>query len=241
MRDLERWKDKVELSLDGRQIFFLFFGSAVAACVIFIAGVLVGKHIEQRAMAAVSATPVDPLAVLDQVGAAEEEGLTFHQVLAPPKRAELAPTKTEPEKGEKGEPVAKPVVRPPTKSAAAPAKPARAAASESPPASAVVVEPKAEPAPLPKIPAEAEKSAVADPAGHFTLQLSAFSEKDDADQFLQKIQSAGYRPFVVQSEVPGRGLFYRVRVGDFSSRRAALEAKTEFERKQHLIAYVARL
>ena len=29
MRDLDRWKDKVELQLDGRQIFFLFFGSAI--------------------------------------------------------------------------------------------------------------------------------------------------------------------------------------------------------------------
>ena len=46
MRDLERWKDKVEISLDGRQIFFLFFGSAVAACLIFVLGVLIGKRLE---------------------------------------------------------------------------------------------------------------------------------------------------------------------------------------------------
>src|SRR5947208_15124320 len=84
MRDLERWKDKVELSLDGRQIFFLFFGSAVAACVLFVAGVLTGKRIEQRALAAQAPAVEDPLAALDQLGAADaDDGLTFHQALAP--------------------------------------------------------------------------------------------------------------------------------------------------------------
>src|SRR6476661_6138024 len=95
MRDLDRWKDKVEISLDGRQIFFLFFGSAVAACLIFVVGVLIGKRIEARALAMQPAPIEDPLAALDQLGDADEadEGLTFHKALTPPK-AEL-PRKTE--------------------------------------------------------------------------------------------------------------------------------------------------
>src|SRR5262249_2079675 len=85
MRDLDRWKDKVEISLDGRQIFFLFFGSAVAACLIFVVGVLIGKRIEARALALQPAPVGDPLAGLDQLGDADEadEGLTFHKALAP--------------------------------------------------------------------------------------------------------------------------------------------------------------
>src|ERR1700749_594692 len=84
MRDLDRWKDKVEISLDGRQIFFLFFGSAVAACLIFVVGVLIGKRIEARALALQPAPIEDPLAALDQLGDADEadEGLTFHKALA---------------------------------------------------------------------------------------------------------------------------------------------------------------
>src|SRR5207302_9241034 len=95
MRDLERWKDKVEISLDGRQIFFLFFGSAVAACLIFVTGVLIGKRIEARALALQPAPIEDPLAALDQLGDADEvdEGLTFHKALAPPKVAPAAPAK----------------------------------------------------------------------------------------------------------------------------------------------------
>src|SRR5438067_11864363 len=87
MRDLDRWKDKVEISLDGRQIFFLFFGSAVAACLIFVVGVLIGKRIEARALALQPAAIEEPLAALDQLGDADEadEGLTFHKALTPPK------------------------------------------------------------------------------------------------------------------------------------------------------------
>src|SRR6266542_785440 len=90
MRDLDRWKDKVEISLDGRQIFFLFFGSAVAACLIFVVGVLIGKRIEARALALQPAAIEDPLAALDQLGDADEadEGLTFHKALAPTRAAD---------------------------------------------------------------------------------------------------------------------------------------------------------
>src|SRR5215475_8757963 len=99
MRDLDRWKDKVEISLDGRQIFFLFFGSAVAACLIFVVGVLIGKRIEARALALQPAPIEDPLAALDQLGDADEadEGLTFHKALTPPK----AETPRKSEKAEK--------------------------------------------------------------------------------------------------------------------------------------------
>src|SRR5215510_12132465 len=100
MRDLDRWKDKVEISLDGRQIFFLLFGSAVAACLIFVVGVLIGKRIEARALALQPAPIEDPLAALDQLGAATEtdEQLTFHKALTPPP---AAPAQKGEKKGDK--------------------------------------------------------------------------------------------------------------------------------------------
>ncbi|HEX4458240.1 MAG TPA: SPOR domain-containing protein, partial [Polyangia bacterium] len=82
----------------------------------------------------------------------------------------------------------------------------------------------------------------ADPLqSHFTLQLSAFPDKSDAEEFMHKIQTAGYKPFLVASEIPGKGVFFRVRVGDYASRQSAVDAKAEFERKQRIIAYVAKL
>ncbi len=262
MRDLDRWKDKVEISLDGRQIFFLFFGSAVAACLIFVVGVLIGKRIEARALALQPAPIEDPLAALDQLGDADEadEGLTFHKALAPA-RAEKPEKAEKAEKADKADKAAE----------KATAVPLDDDADEAP-VVAAKAEPKAEPKPEPKsearkpepkplpspkalpLPPSRPQVVQATPpkkpdapkkpeatSTHFTLQLSAFPEKSDAEEFMHKIQAAGYKPFLVASEVPGKGIFYRVRVGDYPSRQAAVDAKTEFEKKQRIIAYVAKL
>lgn len=67
--------------LDGRQLFFVFVGTAIAACLVFALGVFVGRRVEQRAAArAAQQSSTDPLAVLDQLANAEEE-LTFPRVL----------------------------------------------------------------------------------------------------------------------------------------------------------------
>jgi cell division septation protein DedD len=294
MRDLDRWKDKVELSLDGRQIFFLFFGSAVGACLIFVLGVLIGKRLEARALALSPAPVEDPLAALDQLGEADDanDGLTFHKALthdkdkkstepmaSMPEPKPAIAAKPEPGKadgaradaarvdgakasarvdgnrsdGEKPEAAqaagAKVAVRPEA------AKPeankidgARADAAKPTAKPEVAAAKPAAPLPAGKPQVVAAAAAAApgakkpDPASsRFTLQLSAFPEKSDAEEFMKKIQAAGYKPFLVSSEVPGKGLFYRVRVGDYATRQAALDAKGEFERKQRLIAYVAKL
>jgi DedD protein len=97
-RDVERWKDKVEVRLDNRQVFFLFFGSAMVACMLFVLGVIVGKRLESRGRAQ---APVieDPLAALDRFGvegagsAASPNALTFPRALL----AASSPTTSRPE------------------------------------------------------------------------------------------------------------------------------------------------
>jgi DedD protein len=254
MRDLDRWKDKVEISLDGRQIFFLFFGSAVAACLIFVVGVLIGKRIEARALALQPAPIEDPLAALDQLGDADEadEGLTFHKALTPPKPMALPKTSSTPAKADKPVTEAKraePKAPPPKIEKPAPVVAVDDKADDDdkpdvkPEARPEPVKP--DPKPLPAArPQVVQQSATKKPdatASHFTLQLSAFPDKSDAEEFMHKIQSAGYKPFLVSSEIPGKGVFFRVRVGDYGSRQAAVDAKAEFERKQRIIAYVAKL
>jgi hypothetical protein len=68
-------------SLDGRQIFFLFIGGAVCACLTFGLGVHVGRRVERKAQAVAAAqAQADPLAALDELANAEE-ALTFHRAL----------------------------------------------------------------------------------------------------------------------------------------------------------------
>ena len=240
MRDLERWKDQVELSLDGRRIFFLFFGSAVVACVIFVAGVFVGKRIEQHAVGSSSMTAEDPLAALDRLGAnVDDDSLTYHETLT---RNDRHGRRIEPQAAARpridlpaievtaGKPEPKPEVRPPD-----PARPATHEILKT----ALAAPPVARPAVSDGKVAALPTAKKADE--HFTLQILSFAEKSDAEAFLRRMQSAGYKPVLAVTEIPERGTFYRVRIGEFSSRQAALDAKNEFERKQHLVAYLSHL
>jgi hypothetical protein len=74
--------ETVASGLDGRQIFLLFIGSAVFACLVFAIGVFVGRKIERSAQAqAAQQSATDPLAILDEIANAEES-LTFHRALS---------------------------------------------------------------------------------------------------------------------------------------------------------------
>ncbi len=276
LRDIERWRDKIEVRLDNRQVFFLFFGSALVACMLFVLGVIVGKRLESRGRA-VSPEIEDPLALLDKVATtprATQTGVTFPQALfgngkvagadkhgkknllpaAMP--APVAPEKPESVKSvavletPKPAPAAKPVAKVAAEEKALLAKPEPKAevktASESvaepkpaakPAKVAEVKEPKpapaAKPAGIPTIAAGDSKGK-----GRFALQLSSFQDKSEAEAFAQKFE--GERPYLVVSDIPGKGTWYRVRVGDFASSKDAVAGKASFEKKHNVIAYVAQ-
>ena len=74
--------------------------------------------------------------------------------------------------------------------------------------------------------AESKGDAKGDPKsdskkGKFTLHLSTFASADEASAFAQHYPGA----FVVAGDVPGRGMTYRVRYGNFPSYKDATSAK----------------
>ena len=303
LRDVERWRDKIEVRLDNRQVFFLFFGSALVACLLFVLGVVVGKRLESRGRA-VAPEVEDPLALLDKVATTprptQAPAVTFPQTLfggkntqnaakrtdlklAEPKLADAS--KSEPGKlAETGKPTAKngepsqTVSATPEKAstkgkllvlldskAAAPAKPAEAKATPSagkavaaatptsapatpaPSKAAVAAVPAAQQpsettpaasknAPVPVIGAAATDSAKG--KVHFTLQLSSFQDRAEAEAFAAKFGSE--KTYLVVSDLPGKGTWYRVRVGDFATAKDAYAGKLAFEKKHGVIAYVAQ-
>jgi DedD protein len=269
-RNAERWRDKIELRLDNRQVFFLFFGSAVVACMLFVLGVMVGKRIESRGQAAAPELQ-DPLAALDRAHkpaagvAAPAPQLTFpNTLIAPSARPKSAAAKPP-----VPAPVAKPVAAPVPVSKAVPAPvpvskpvaaPVPASVAKAVPALAPqppkpIIAPAAGPhaprpiapvaaPPRPAAPAAAAVSKpgamapAADPAkskGKFTLHLSTFATADEASAFAQRYPGA----FVISGEVPGRGMTYRVRYGNFPTFKDATGAKDSFERQHGTIALVA--
>jgi DedD protein len=294
LRDIERWRDKIEVRLDNRQVFFLFFGSALVACMLFVLGVIVGKRLESRGRA-VSPEIEDPLALLDKVATSprpSQGGVTFPQALfgtagktsaadkhskknlptatagaenenessdtKPPveakptavKSAETttkapAPSTAAPQgKPPAAKPESKPVVATasaaasepsPAKTKPAESKPTEAKPPETKPAQSKPAEAKeSKPAPIPTIAAGGDSKS----KGRFALQLSSFQDKAEAEAFAQKF--ANEHPYMVVSEIPGKGTWYRVRVGDYASAKDALAAKDSFEKKHSVIAYVAQ-
>jgi len=240
-RNAERWRDKIEVRLDNRQVFFLFFGSAVVACMLFVLGVMVGKRIESRGQAA-SPDLQDPLGALDRAHAPAAVAvppmppLTFPNTLiasspkpAKPAKLALAATAPAPTPAPKPAPVAAPAA-PKLAPVAAPPKPIAPVAAPQPPKAMA-------PAPAPQKQPAATAPA-ADPAkakGKFTLHLSTFTSAQEAKAYAEQYPGA----FVVAGDVPGRGMSYRVRYGNFPSYKDATSAKDSFEKQHGTIALVA--
>jgi len=261
LRDIERWRDKIEVRLDNRQVFFLFFGSALVACMLFVLGVIVGKRLESRGRA-VSPEIEDPLALLDKVATSPrpaQSGVTFPQALfgaASKATADKHAKKNLPStttNAEDESPAHKTVALATVPAPSAPATESKsattktAARAESP--EAPVAEKSDAPVPSKTKPAEVKEAKPAviptvaaagdsKSKGRYALQLSSFQDKSEAETFAQKFE--GERPYMVVSEIPGKGTWYRVRVGDYASAKDALAAKQSFERKHSVIAYVAQ-
>lgn len=276
LRDIERWRDKIEVRLDNRQVFFLFFGSALVACMLFVLGVIVGKRLESRGRA-VSPEIEDPLALLDKVATSPrpaQSAVTFPQTLfgtssktATGKRVKKTSTNESEAEPVKPTVLAKAESKPAgaTKPAEGGAKANAPGATETKPSktetkSVALVERKKPEAARATTKTAEGKNAEAKPVssrpekpaaiptiaaggdgktkGHFTLQLSSFQDKAEAEAFAQKYASE--KPYLVVSEIPGKGTWYRVRVGDFATSKDAMAAKESFEKKHSVIAYVAQ-
>lgn len=66
---------------------------------------------------------------------------------------------------------------------------------------------------------------------HYTVQVASYPEKQLADDEAKKMRSRGYAAFIVPSEVPGKGTWYRVRLGSFTNRAAAEKLAREIHAK----------
>ncbi|MFP2906334.1 SPOR domain-containing protein, partial [Pyxidicoccus sp. 3LFB2] len=85
----------------------------------------------------------------------------------------------------------------------------------------------------------AQPPAQAVKGGAFTLQLSAFQDRQEADRFAARLRNKGYAPYILAAEVPGKGTWYRVRMGSFATKDAASRYLSDFKRETQLDAFVA--
>jgi cell division septation protein DedD len=190
-----RPREKYELSLDGRQVASVVVGALVVVAVVFVLGLNVGKQVALRQL---EPRRGGDLEVLDRAPAA-----TPAKPEPPPKPEPLTfhdrLTKESPPP-------------PPPPEAAAAASPGPPAAAASPPAPA----PAAPPAAPPEAPPPATEPP---PAKAWTVQLAAASERAEAERLAGRFPTL--RPRVEEAVVPGKGRFFRVRVGGFETKDEA--------------------
>ena len=261
----EQYKDKIEVNLDGRQIFYMFFGGSVIVGLVFVLGVMVGRRVEARGHTdhAHTSANVDPLAALDRLEGSG--GLSFQGALSGTPGAgdagdvektigALAAAKKEPAAVAVVSPAAAPVKKADPAAVAVAKKDEKAEKAEKKD-EAKSDRKKADDGDKKK-PDDGDKTAKADKSDkkksddgdkpkeekiRYTLQLSSFQDKSEARAFLENMKSAGYEATLTEAEVEGKGTFYRVRYGLYHSLDAATEAKAGVEKAAHKSASIMRL
>ncbi len=88
---------------------------------------------------------------------------------------------------------------------------------------------------------DAPPGGEAAPAGHeggYQLQVSSFRGQGDAQSFADQLRARGHKAYVVEAHVPGRGTWFRVRVGPFPTQHVAAQYRTGFEAREHVVPFV---
>ncbi len=237
MRDLDQIREREDGRDPARTIVLAVSGLA-AACVLFAAGVLIGRDNDH----ARAPRREDPLARLDalasQAARAPAPEVSYPSQLSTERRTALEGAN------------AAPTIAPSANSAATPTAAMLRNAAANVPAAALVdnvggVRPAVlTPAQLPV--ASAVVNGPTTPAnagsdGAFTLQVSSFRNLAGAQTFAQRLRERGHRAFVASAPAAtGNGTWHRVRIGPFPSLRDVSQYRASFEARERLPTFVVR-
>jgi cell division septation protein DedD len=215
MQDLSQYERKSHIEIQTKYLSFLMIASIALVGLVFALGVLVGSR-----RPAISPCPkADALAELDSRSkepdpppVIKQPDFSFHKTLQ-----EKQPTVPTPASLLKHQP-SETESREPDENRMPPQD----------------VKPRMVEDPIPE-------SIPQDEPGVYTLQVGSFQEKSDANEMVQKLKRAGYDAFLVSVNMPDRGgLWFRVRVGPFDSKKEVWSQKQQFEEKEQIPAFVVK-
>ena len=78
----------------------------------------------------------------------------------------------------------------------------------------------AAPVPAARVAASPKKPA-APPNARYTIQVASLKDKAEAQKMVARLQKKGYPAYQVLGKIPGKGIWYRVRVGGYERRETA--------------------
>jgi cell division septation protein DedD len=236
MRDDHLIQEKIDLSLERRQVALLAAIALVLLGGVFALGVLVGRQLASAALSGPHPAAAGDLAALD--AQKDDAQLPVRQAapVAAPAPAEPAPRALS--AAANPAPAAGQVATGSARADSADDSGRREEREAKKPADArVVVVPAPKPATIaaPKPPARAASGLPLAPPpkqiGAFTVQLGASQDRVDAQRLEDRARSAGLRPYLVEVDLGPKGIWYRVRVGAFGSREAAERYRKDVERE----------
>ena len=236
---------ETEPPLHGKQLVFVFMAATVAAVVVFLSGVMVGRGVRlQRGGLAFSEAAGDPTldaapplaaptgATAQGPSPASRENLSY-----PSQLSELNPPDVLPEPAE--DPTADVLGRVPAPDTAKgtgdrPRELTRAKepvrAGKSAPAG------KAPPERVPTAVKPEASPAVADAGTGFAVQVAAVRDRTEADKIAARLKAKGY-PAYVTSPAPG---MFRVRVGKFQQQREAAATAERLKKEEEFKPWITK-
>lgn len=251
MRDLDQIRER-EDGRDPARTVVLAVGGLAAACVLFAAGVLIGRDNDT----ARAARREDPLARLDAL-AAQAARAPAPEVTYP---SQLAERRNVLEGSAGSSATTAPAVAP--SNGAQPSSATSLATNALNPSARAAIAPagalvdntgavRATPAPA-RLPVassiaaaaptgERPPTAQAGSDGAFSLQVSSFRNLAGAQTFAQRLRERGHRAFVASATATtGTGTWHRVRIGPFASLRDVSRYRSDFESRERLPTFVVR-
>jgi DedD protein len=76
--------------------------------------------------------------------------------------------------------------------------------------------------------------------GGWQVQVSSFRTAGEADAFATQLRARGHKAHVQRAEIPGRGTWFRVKIGPFSTQHEATKYRSTFEAKEKIPGFVVK-
>jgi cell division protein FtsN len=211
-----------EIQLNGKQLVFMFMTATVAAVVIFLCGVMVGRGVNTTrasAVAAVTTEPtVDPTSTTQPAQTSSTDASSAEPVSSQEDLKELTYAK----RLEAPEPPPEPAVEPVVAT----------------PVPAIAEQPKVE-----RPPAVATTTKAVDPGepkgNGFVVQVASLKSRGEADAIAKRLSSKGFPSFVTTPGSSGPKVF-RVRVGKYPDRREAETVARKLEKEEQFKPWITR-
>jgi cell division septation protein DedD len=224
-----------EFQLNGKQLVFAFMTLTVAAVVVFLLGIMVGRGLKPSGSAelatAAAAPSVDPTAPAQSAPAqaatprSADSPISAQETLTYAERLE-SKTQAPEDLQTSFDPTAPTPVREPIPDTPRPTPPASKPATAS--------------AARATVPAPGDP-ALAEPAGDgYVVQVMAVNTRKEADTIAKRLVSKGYPTFVTTNSTGAKNSSYRVRVGKFNDRREAETIASRLQKEEQFKPWITR-